>query len=267
MLTAENAYLDRGFGPASHRDASLMDRQSGPTGTSREVFQTNFAFGRTVRLAAQSIDPGYWQSPPNEVGYKPEQVMRYSEGNLNRLQIAGELHVKSGNPRGSAGRTRMSARLRAADHRGELGEPRRCAHTSARLRRNAVVGCASRAICRLTRASARRVVATGSILGDAGHVGGYGANAVLDRLHAQARLANFEASGRIRSTASNRTAVLGASTYPSSEQHATHAKPAASWNGFIRPHPWTRPMAIRSDGWHRHRIHRCCEGAGRAGRH
>src|SRR4029453_18860230 len=95
-LTAENAYLDRGFGPASGRAASLMHPKSGPTGTSRDGFQTNFAFGRTVRLAAQSVDPGYWQSPPNEDGYKPEQVMRYSEGNLNRLQIAGELHVKSG---------------------------------------------------------------------------------------------------------------------------------------------------------------------------
>ena len=41
--------------------------------------------------------PGYWQSAhPDEDGYRPDQIMRYSEGNLNRLQIAGELHVKSG---------------------------------------------------------------------------------------------------------------------------------------------------------------------------
>ncbi len=97
MLTAENAYLDRGFGPARARGCVADGHErGGPTGSTRDVFQTNFAFGRTVRLAAQSIDPGYWQSPPNEDGYKPDQVMRYSEGNLNRLQIAGELHVKSG---------------------------------------------------------------------------------------------------------------------------------------------------------------------------
>ncbi len=38
-------------------------KRGGPAGSKREVFQTNFAFGRAVRLAAQSIDPGYWQSP------------------------------------------------------------------------------------------------------------------------------------------------------------------------------------------------------------
>src|SRR5262249_36825348 len=63
----------------------------------RDVFQTNFAFGRAVRLYAQNVHPGYWQSAhPDEEGYRPDQIMRYSEGNLNRLQIAGEFHVKSG---------------------------------------------------------------------------------------------------------------------------------------------------------------------------
>ena len=33
---------------------------------------------------------------PAEEGYRPDQIMRYSEGNLNRMQIAGEWHVKSG---------------------------------------------------------------------------------------------------------------------------------------------------------------------------
>jgi hypothetical protein len=74
-----------------------MESQYGPVGDKRDVFQTNFAFGRTVRLAAQAVHPGYWQSAhPDEDGYRADQIMRYSEGNLNRLQIAGELHVKSG---------------------------------------------------------------------------------------------------------------------------------------------------------------------------
>ncbi|HEX5105549.1 MAG TPA: hypothetical protein VFV87_17140, partial [Pirellulaceae bacterium] len=96
-LTAENALLDRGFGPACVAPEGLMESGRGPVGDAREVFQTNFAFGRTVRWNAQNVDPGYWQSAhPDEDGYRPDQIMRYSEGNLNRLQIAGELHVKSG---------------------------------------------------------------------------------------------------------------------------------------------------------------------------
>jgi hypothetical protein len=96
-LTVENAYLDRGFGPAPAPPPGLMDKKRGPVGTVHEVFQTNFAFGRAVRWAAQNVHPGYWQSAnPEEEGYRPDQIMRYSEGNLNRLQIAGELHVKSG---------------------------------------------------------------------------------------------------------------------------------------------------------------------------
>jgi hypothetical protein len=96
-LTAENALLDRGFGPACTAPEGLMTPERGPSGDAREVFQTNFAFGRAVRWNAQNIHPGYWQSAhPDEDGYRPDQIMRYSEGNLNRLQIAGEFHVKSG---------------------------------------------------------------------------------------------------------------------------------------------------------------------------
>jgi hypothetical protein len=94
--TVENAYLDRGFAPAPSPPDGLMDARTGPTGTAQDVFRTNFAFGRAVRLYAQNIHPGYWQSAhPLEEGYRPDQIMRYSEGNLNRLQVVGELHVKS----------------------------------------------------------------------------------------------------------------------------------------------------------------------------
>ncbi len=94
--TPENCYLDRGWGPAPNPPRGLMDPAKGPVGSPREVFQTNFAFGRAVRLNAQYIHPGYWQSAhPKEAGYRPDQIMRYSEVNLNRLQISGECHVKS----------------------------------------------------------------------------------------------------------------------------------------------------------------------------
>ncbi len=96
-LTVEDVYLNRGFGPASDPPKGLMDAKQGPKGSGREVFQTNFAFGRAFRMAAQNIHPGYWQAAhPKAEGYRPDQIMRYSEMNANRLQIAGELHVKSG---------------------------------------------------------------------------------------------------------------------------------------------------------------------------
>lgn len=95
--TVESAYYDRGFEPAHDPRPDLIDPERGPIGDSVEVFQNNFVFGRAVRLRAQSVEPGYWQtSHPDEDGYRPDQIMRYGEGNLNRLQIAGEWHVKSG---------------------------------------------------------------------------------------------------------------------------------------------------------------------------
>ena len=97
ILTAENAYLDRGFGPAARRTQALMDPQRGPTGDAarRVSNQLRLRAGRAAARAERH--PGYWQSAhPDEDGYRPDQIMRYSEGNLNRLQIVGELHVKSG---------------------------------------------------------------------------------------------------------------------------------------------------------------------------
>ena len=90
-LTPRDMYLDRGFGPAPSPPGMPAKVDA------HDAFLMNFAFGRAVRLQAQNVDPGYWQSAhPDEEGYRPDQIMRYSEGNLNRLQIAGELHVKSG---------------------------------------------------------------------------------------------------------------------------------------------------------------------------
>lgn len=98
-IRVEHAILDRGFLPAFSPPPDLISREhmsAGPVGTHQEVFQTNFAFARAVRLLAQNIHPGYWQGAhPDSLGYRPDQIMRYSEGNLNRLRIMGELHVKS----------------------------------------------------------------------------------------------------------------------------------------------------------------------------
>ena len=97
VLTAGNAILDRGWSPNAAPPGGLMDAQRGPIGDDRDVFQTNFAFGRALRWQAQIVHAGYWQGAHHlEVGYRPDQIMRYTEANLNRLQIAGECHVKDG---------------------------------------------------------------------------------------------------------------------------------------------------------------------------
>lgn len=95
--TAGDVLLDRPIGPGAAPRPDLMDPLKGPVGDADDVFRANFAFGRAVRRNAQSVHCGYWQAQHwNDAGYRPDQVPRYSEANLCRMQIAGELHVKSG---------------------------------------------------------------------------------------------------------------------------------------------------------------------------
>ena len=219
-----------------------------------------------MRLAAQNIDPGYWQSPPDEDGYQPEQVMRYSEGNLNRLQIAGELHVKSGKVLDAQRGPELECLLDFALLTTEASWENRAqmCRTSARDFVEALLLDVHHA--RYLQAHPHvRITASlqqDQILGDAeATLARYGANAVLDRLHAQARLANFEASeGRIRSDRIEPEPLFWAAWHvlPPGEQHAI-AREAVG--GFMeRVHQAAsmdpRPMA-RSDPmeWHRHRIH------------
>ncbi len=266
ILTAENAYLDRGFGPAAGVDPSLMDARHGPSGSTRDVFQTNFAFGRTVRLAAQSIDPGYWQSPPDEVGYRPDQVMRYSEGNLNRLQIAGEMHVKSGKVLDAARGPELDCPLDFALLTTEASWEDRAqmCRTSARDFVEALLLDVHHA--RYLQAHPHIRIAPSlqqdQTLGDAeATLARYKAHAVLDRLHAEARSANLEASkGRIKSDRIEPEALFWAAWHvlPPREKHAI-AREAVG--GFIervhqaasmdpRPNAQSDPME-----WHRHRVH------------
>lgn len=96
-LTVANAILDRGFAASPNPPAGLMEPARGPIGSAEDVFRTNFAFARCMRVRAQGVDPGYWQSVSmEEDGYRTDQIPRYSEANAHRIQIAGERHVKSG---------------------------------------------------------------------------------------------------------------------------------------------------------------------------
>ena len=87
-----------------------MDPRRGPIGDAREVFQTNFAFGRAAYAEAQYVHAGLLAvRPPGRGGLPSGPDLRYSEVNLNRIQIAGEL------PRQE--RHRLSPRARARARR------------------------------------------------------------------------------------------------------------------------------------------------------
>ena len=214
-LTAENAYLDRGFGPASSPPQGLMGDQ-GPLGEAREVFQTNFAFGRAVRLQAQNVHPGYWQSAhPDEDGYRPDQIMRYSEGNLNRLQIAGEYHVKSGKVLDPEEVPELDAPLELAllteecswENRGQMSR------TSARDFVEALLLDVHHAqyLQAHPHVSVKESVLQDQLLGDAETtVQRHGDAATLARLHQDARRLNLEASrGASRATGSSQRRCSG----------------------------------------------------------
>lgn len=97
--TVETAYFDHWPDLPDRPRPGLVNRVGGPRGDRTAVFQTNFAFGRAVKMKAQRVHPGYWQlQHPHDDGYRPDQIMRYSETNLARLQIIGELHVKKDVP-------------------------------------------------------------------------------------------------------------------------------------------------------------------------
>ncbi len=266
-LTAENAYLDRGFGPAPSAPEGLMDPRRGPIGDAREVFQTNFAFGRTVRLQAQNVHPGYWQSAhPDEDGYRPDQIMRYSEGNLNRLQIAGELHVKSGKVLEAEKAPELDAPLELAlltteaswENRAQMGR------TSARDYVEALLLDVHHAqyLQSSPHVTVKDSLLQDQILGDAEEtLKRHGGTETLDRLRREARKLNLEESGgRMNTDWIEPETLLWAAWHvlPSSEKAALareaiagfleHVEQAASMDP--RPEAASDPME-----WHRHRIH------------
>lgn len=264
--TVENAYSDRGFEPAPQPPAGLVDAQRGPLGDATEVFQTNFSFGRAVRLRAQSIEPGYWQSAhPDEDGYRPDQIMRYGEGNLNRLQIAGEWHVKSGKLLDEEDIREFDAPLDPTmlyeeaswEHRAQMSK------TSARDFVEAALLEVHHAqwLAAHPHVAVRSSLAQDQLLGDAEATLERYAPAVLAKLRRAARKENLAASrGRIKSDfiepetcfwaawrhlpAGERSAIAGEAILGFVErvEHSATIDP--------RPRPGEDPME-----WHRHRIH------------
>jgi len=266
VLTAENAYLDRGFGPAPSAPPDLMNK-NGPVGDARDVFQNNFAFGRAVRLQAQSVHPGYWQSThPDEDGYRPDQIMRYSEGNLNRLQIVGELHVKSGKVLEAKKAPELDAPLELAlltteaswENRGQM------CRTSARDFVEAMLLDVHHAqyLQKHPHVTIKKSLLQDQILGDADEtLKRHGGADTLAKLHADARKLNLDASRERMNTdwIEPETLFWAAWRVLPAGDKAALAREAI--DGFIerveqaasadpRPEFKSDPME-----WHRHRIH------------
>ena len=269
-LTVENALLDRGFGPdpaAPARLPGLMDKKRGPVGTLREIFQTNFAFGRAVRWAA-NVHPGYWQSAnPEEDGYRPDQIMRYGEGNLNRLQIAGELHVKSGKVLDPKDVPELGAPLDLSMLYGEASWESRAqmSRTSARDFVEALLLHVHHAqyLQEHPHVKVRSSLLQDQLLGEAGETLAQRAPEVLSRLRQEAVKLNLEASGgRMKTDWIEPEALFWAAWHalPAGEQAAIAREVIT---GFVK---WVEEAATkdpRSAGDriearmepHRHRIH------------
>jgi hypothetical protein len=268
VLTAENALLDRGFGPACAAPDGLMDAERGPIGDAREVFQTNFAFGRGVRWNAQNIHPGYWQSAhPDDDGYRPDQIMRYSEGNLNRLQIPGELHVKSGEVLDKEQVPEMDAPLELSLLASEASWENRAqmSRTSARdyVEAQLLYVHYLRRLQQHPHVTVSDSLLQDQILGDAEEtLRRHGGERTLDKMHRAARKLNLESSrGRLNTDwIEPETLFWGAwQALPAGEKAALAREAIGNFLTYVHEAAAMdpRPEASRYDPmeWHRHRVH------------
>lgn len=265
-LTVQNAFFDRGFDPVDTDRNGLMDPKTGPVGNERQIFQTNFCFGRAVRLFAQNVHPGYWQAvDPKEDGYRPDQIMRYSEANLNRLQIAGEWHVKSGEPQDVERTPKFDAVLESSmltteaswENRGQMGR------TSARDFVEALLLTVNRA--RYVQANPH-VRVKGSLLQDQLMIDGestvkkYAGRIALDKLKAKARKINREYSRERLDTDWIEPETLFWAAWhslPGKEKAAIAREVVGSFASYVEDAASMDPRSGQQDPmeWHRHRIH------------
>ena len=266
FLTVRNAIFDQGFNPVTTDKKGLMDPKNGPVGNGQQIFQTNFCFGRAVRLLAQNVHPGYWQAvDPKEDGYRADQIMRYSEANLNRLQIAGEWHVKSAEPVDVERAPKLDAVLDSSmltteaswENRGQMGR------TSAKDFVEALLLTVHRA--RYLKANPHvRII--GSLLQDQllthseATVKRHAGNVALDRLKAKARKVNLEYSKqRLKTDWIEPETLFWAAWHalPSKERAAIAREVIGSFISYVEEAASMDPRPKQEDPmeWHRHRIH------------
>jgi hypothetical protein len=268
-ITALDVYQDRtAFEPAAAPPPGLVDALRGPAGDARDVFQNNFVFGRAVRLRAQAVEPGYWQSAhPKEDGYRPDQIMRYSEGNLNRLQLSGEFHVKSGKVLHPESVPEADARLDLDMLAPEASWENRAqmARTSARDFVEALLLDVHHARWLQEHPGVRLkpTLLQDQILGDAARtIERHGGAAELARLRVEARAANLEASrGRIKSDWIEPEALLWAAwrRLPAGERAAIAVEAIEAFVERVEQAASADPRPAAGDRdpmeAHRHRVH------------
>jgi hypothetical protein len=269
-LTVGDVYKDRGFGPAVDPPKGLMDAKKGPKGSARDVFLTNFAFGRAFRLIGQNVHPGYWQSAhPKAEGYRPDQIMRYSEMNANRLQIAGELHVKSGKVLDEEDVRDLDEKVdinhlymeASWEDRGQMGR------TSGRDFIEALLLDihAAQWLAKHPRVKVIDSILQDQLLGDGeATVKKHGGQKALDKLKKEARVSNMEASdGRVKSDWIEPETLLWAAwnVLPKGEQAAIAEEIVSGFVERVENAASVDPRRGQPGGdgdpmeWHRHRIH------------
>lgn len=264
-LRAEHALFDRGFGPAAIPAPERMDPSRGPRGDARTIFQTNFAFGRSLRWTAQNVDAGYWQAADGrEDGYRPDQIMRYSEANLNRLQIAGERHVKSGRVLDADRVPALDAPLDSSMLYDEASFEQRAqmSKTSAQDMADAVLLEAHHAqwLAEHPHVRVRATLAQDRLLADAEATLARKAPNLLDKLRVRARAANWEDSGgRVRSDrVEPETLFWAAWSVLSSGERAEIAREAiGGFSERVENAASKDPRGAAGDPMepHRHRVH------------
>jgi hypothetical protein len=245
-----------------------MDPERGPVGDAREVFQTNFAFGRMVRWNAQNVHPGYWQSAhPDEDGYRPDQIMRYGEGNLNRLQIAGELHVKSGKVLDQEQAPEVNAPLELALLTTEASWENRAqmTRTSAREYVEALLLYVHhlRHLQLHPRVAVKDSLLQDEILGDAEEtLRRHGGERALDQLRRSARKINLDSSrGRMNTDWIEPEALFWAAwrALPAGGKAGLAREVIGNFLAYVHEAATMDPrQTTRRDDpmqWHRHRIH------------
>ena len=263
-LTAGDVYAERNLEPNPRPGDGLMGA-AGPEGSAREVFQTNFRFARAVRLRAQAVHPGYWQAAhPGEEGYRPDQIMRHSECNLNRMQIAGEWHVKKGTPldvaRAPAPGDEVDASALATDasweDRGQMGR------TSARDFVEALLLHVHRArwLEARPRQAVRPTLLQDMLLSGAEETLRKRDSKRLSELRREARPLNLEYSrGRLRADWVDPEpllwAVWGAVT--ARERGALAREIVGAFLEYVNEAASADPRGQKADPmeWHRHRVH------------
>lgn len=266
VLTVHNAIFDHGFHPVITDKKGLMDPKTGPVGNEQQVFQTNFCFGRAVRLFAQIVHAGYWQAAdPKEDGYRPDQIMRYGEANLNRLQIAGERHVKSGEPLDVERAPQLDASLDSSmltteaswENRAQMGR------TSAKDFVEALLLTVNRArhLQQNPHVRIRASLLQDQLLTDSeSTVKKYGGSAALDKLKTNARKANLEYSERrIKTDWIEPETLFWAAWHalPRKEKGAISREIVGSFVSYVEDAASMDPRPGQTDPmeWHRHRIH------------